>query len=464
MNAEPSIAAEVRLPRPPGVLRRALAAHPLAVDVFIVVWYFIGCGLGVLLDLAGAFGVATAWGQPYYLHGAWWLLALLRALVTAAALLYRRRFPLIGLTAVTVLTLGDPTAQTLPNGVALLFLLYAVPVYRSVSAGWVGYGIALAGAIVGYFVSQGSELSAGVVGPGGTLLAENDANGFGTADFIAVSVMTAMWYLAVVLLGINLGNRRRYLEAVIERAHQLARERDQLAQLAVAEERSRIAREMHDIVAHSVSVMIALSEGAARAVSAAPDAAAEAMERSAETGRTALAEMRRMLGALQESDAAELAPQPGVEDLPELVRGFRDAGLGVALDVSGDASGDRGQDLAVYRVVQEGLTNVLRYAGVGARAEVSVRRAPDRTLVEVRDFGPAAGSHPPESGLGSGRGIAGLRERARFFGGEIWAGPTAAAGGGWVLRAELPVNADARERGGSLAPKGSGNVESEEAR
>jgi signal transduction histidine kinase len=267
------------------------------------------------------------------------------------------------------------------------------------------------------------------------------------SEFLAMSIMTAIWYLAIVMLGINLGNRRRYLQAIIDRAHQLARERDQLARLAVAEERSRIAREMHDIVAHSVSVMIALSEGAARVTSVAPDDAADAMRRSAETGRTALAEMRRMLGALHSPDGqADLVPQPGVQDLPELVRGFVDAGLAVSLEVSGDATGDRGQDLAVYRVVQEGLTNVLRYAGTGARAKVTVMRQSDRTVVQVRDYGSPPGAPAPVAGIGSGRGLAGLAERARVFGGSIESGPVdPSAGGGWRLWAVLPVSADARE-------------------
>ncbi|QZY52316.1 sensor histidine kinase [Leucobacter tenebrionis] len=446
MSIEQSTAAEVRLPRPPGVIRRALAAHPLAVDVFIVVWYFIGCGLALGIDMVGMLSASTAYGAPYYLHGAWWLLALVKALIIALALLYRRRFPLAGLIVVTLLLLWEYSAQALPNSVALLFMIYAVPVYRSVAAGWVGYGVAVAGSILSYFLTGGAgEVSAETAVPGGVFLA--DGNGFRATEFIALTVMTAIWYLAILMLGINLGNRRRYVQAIIDRAHQLARERDQLAQLAVAEERSRIAREMHDIVAHSLSVMIALSEGAVRAAQAAPDAAADAMSRSAETGRTALAEMRRLLGALtDQGEQAELVPQPGVQDLPELVRGFRDAGVDARLEISGEASGDRGQDLAVYRVVQEGLTNVLRYAGTGAQAEVRVERLPDRTVVEVRDFGAVPGSSTPVSGVGSGRGIAGLRERARVFGGEISAGPTHMVGGGWLLRAVLPVSAAARER------------------
>ncbi len=455
MNAELSTAAEVRLPRPPGVIRRALAAHPLAVDVFIVTWYVLGCLLGVFIDLVAAqapvdgLAVSDWFALPGYLHWPWWPLAVLRVLVIGAALLFRRRYPLAGLIVVTVAMLGDHGAQALASGVALLFMIYAVPVYRSVAAGWIGYAIVVVASVGGSLVSMlsGSTWSTtGEITPGGVVRA-GDAAAMSIPDFIVVSVMTAIWYLAVLMLGINLGNRRRYLQAIIDRAHQLARERDQLAQLAVAEERSRIAREMHDIVAHSLSVMIALSEGAARAAQAAPDAAVDAMTRSAETGRTALAEMRRLLGALTEQgEQAELVPQPGVQDLPELARGFRDAGVDVSLEISGEASGDRGQDLAVYRVVQEGLTNVLRYAGTGARAEVRIERLPDRTVIEVRDFGAKPGSSAPVSGVGSGRGIAGLRERARVFGGEISAGPVAGPGAGWLLHAELPVSAAARER------------------
>src|SRR5690606_35206883 len=145
------------------------------------------------------------------------------------------------------------------------------------------------------------------------------------------------------------------------------------------------AREIHDIVAHSVSVMIALSEGGARAIQTAPKEAANAMLRSAETGRTALTEMRRLLGALQSDEVAELAPQPGVADIPELLRGFEDAGLSVSFLDEGVGRLDRLQGLTVYRVVQEGLTNVLRYAGKGATVEVSVRDIGNGVAISVRD-------------------------------------------------------------------------------
>lgn len=461
---------EIRLPKPPGLFRSMLARHPRAVDIFIVVWYFIGVGIGVLIDISmnvdqrfvydvdtgewyDSEGALVAdppaemfeWlGPPDYMLWPWGILAVARVLAVAAALFFRRKYPFAGLIVTTVALFGEHGIQSLATSVAFIFLLYAVPVYRSVAAGWVGFGIAVVATVLGILPSlwpatQHLVFPVGVNGP-----SDEFALSFG--QFLTIVIMSVLWYLAVLLLGINLGNRRRYLAAVIDRAHQLARERDQLAQLAVAEERSRIAREMHDIVAHSVSVMIALSEGASRTVSVAPEAAADAMSRSAETGRTALAEMRRLLGALHDPEAqqADMLPQPGVDALPDLVDSFTSAGLHVTLSVDGAASGDRGQDLAVYRVVQEGLTNTLRYAGPGSRAEVSVCRLDGRTIVRVRDFGPVS-DRAPAAGLGSGRGITGLRERARMFGGEITAGPSP-FGAGWSLEAELPVNAEARER------------------
>lgn len=441
--------AEVRLPRPPGVIRRALAAHPIVLDIFIVVWFVIGSLLGVLIDILGAAdwsnGDPESFVMPGYLDWPMWPISVIRIGLIATALLLRRRYPLGGLIVVVLVMFGEQGTPALANSVALLFLIYAVPVYRSVPAGWIGYGVALLGSLLSFVLENRANANKiGQMGPGGMILTDGDLVRSPT-EFLGLSLLTALWLLAILLLGINLGNRRRYLQAVIERAHQLARERHQLAQLAVVEERSRIAREMHDIVAHSVSVMIALSEGAARAAETAPAAAADAMRSSAETGRTALGEMRRLLGALHsEEDRAEFVPQPGVEELPELVQSFTNAGLRVALEVEGDAAGDKGQDLAVYRVVQEGLTNVLRYAGIGARAEVRVQRLADRTSIEVRDFGRPSGAAQPVSGFGAGRGLAGLSERARVFGGHIESGPVAPhQGGGWRLWAVLPVSAAA---------------------
>ncbi|MGO3148398.1 MAG: sensor histidine kinase [Leucobacter sp.] len=414
--------AEVHLPNPPGAIRRWLAEHPRAVDMAILVCYLIGAVPLSILDVWTVVFERNI-GNFSFVAG-YAVLVVLRVAAGIIALVIRRTAPFVGLIILVVALIGDVGALTVANGVALCFLLYAVPVYRDVKTGWIAYAVATAGSVL-----------AGLFEP---LLGEVSV--FGTAstrDLVAGGITAAVWFLVVLLIGINLGNRRRYLMAIIDRAHQLARERDQLALLAVAEERSRLAREIHDIVAHSVSVMIALSEGGARAVATAPDEAAHAMQRSAETGRTALAEMRRLLGALQADETAELAPQPGTEDIPALVRGFEEAGLQVSLMNSGVEHPERLQGLALYRVVQEGLTNVLRYAGPGARVDVALIDAGTGIEVLVRDFGRSAGTTGPTTGIGSGRGLAGLAERVRVFGGNIESGPVSGEPG-FRLRAYLP--------------------------
>ncbi|MCS3428131.1 sensor histidine kinase [Leucobacter aridicollis] len=411
------------LPNPPGAIRRWVAAHPRAIDMGILVCYLIGAIPLALLDIFSVFYDQS--GANVVATAAYTLVVSLRLAAGTVALILRRRAPLLGLIIVTVALFGDGGPLIIANAVASWFLLYAVPVYRDVRTGWIAYAIAVGGSILGASIPTIT-----------TIFGENPQG----RGLIGTIVLDAIWSLAVLLIGINLGNRRRYLQAIIDRAHQLARERDQLAQLAVAEERSRIAREIHDIVAHSVSVMIALSEGAARAVEQAPSEAANAMQRSAETGRTALAEMRRLLGALQMSEAADMAPQPSLEDIPGLVRGFEDAGLVVTLDANLTTLHDRLQGLAIFRIVQEGLTNVLRYAGVGAKANVMLRGAPNGIEVVVRDHGRPANTVGPTTGLGSGRGLAGLAERVRVFGGTISSGPVP-DGAGWQLRAFFPAGA-----------------------
>nr|WP_279549918.1 histidine kinase [Leucobacter weissii] len=266
------------------------------------------------------------------------------------------------------------------------------------------------------------------------------------------------------MLGINAGSRKRYVAALIDRAHQLAREREQRAELAAAAERSRIAREMHDIVAHSLSVVVTLAEGAAVALDADPAASRQAMQRASETGRSALVEMRRLLGVLRDPAApggsttpepraaAPLAPQPGVGQVRDLVAGFAEAGLSVELSEEGVPAGDAAQQLAVYRIAQEGLTNALRYAGPGAEVRVILEHTPERTSLEIGDSGRSgalAGSERDRADgpiPGSGRGLAGVEQRVRIFGGVFEAGPHR---GGWRLRAIIPTRGAGREGGGS---------------
>ncbi len=446
--------AELRLPRAPGVIRRWLAAHPRFVDWFIVGGYLFGCALvisvdvfsGIVIDSLDAADPAAAeylQARSAYLQWPWLLLSLLLIAVTAIALRLRRRYPLAGLVVVCAVLFFEQGLLVGPNSVALVFLLYAVPVYRGVAAGWLGLGVALVTNLVLVQLTGGA--STGLIGPAGIVIAEGP---FGLAERVALHTANAVWLLAVLMVGINLGNRRRYVAALIDRAHQLAREREQRAQLAAAAERARIAREMHDVVAHSLSVVVTLSEAASVAADTQPEAAKRAMERAAETGRAALMEMRRLLGVLAEDGAdgasspvAALAPQPGLAQLSELVASFAEAGLSVAFAERGEPRGDAQQQLAVYRIVQEGLTNALRHAGPGARVELTIAHDTRASTVEVVDSGPAGGG--PAGGAvargipGSGRGLDGLAERVRLFGGELERGPR---GPGWRLFASVPVS------------------------
>ena len=225
--------------------------------------------------------------------------------------------------------------------------------------------------------------------------------------------------------------------AAEERAVQAEREREAAARVAVAEERARIARELHDIVAHALSVMV-LQIGAVRhRLPELPGEDRQALEDVERTGRTALTEMRRLLGAMRERDSeAELEPQPGLENLEALVRSVRSAGLPVRLHVEGEPLPlPRALDLSAYRIVQEGLTNVLKHADA-RHAEVLVRHRPDAVQLEIRDDG--RGSVTSD---GLGHGLVGIRERVKLYGGEMTAGPV--NGGGFVLSASLRLT-DAR--------------------
>ena len=238
------------------------------------------------------------------------------------------------------------------------------------------------------------------------------------------------------LAGFALRSRSEQAEAAVERAAEAERERESAARIAVAEERARIARELHDIVAHAVSVMV-LQVGAVR--HKLPETLAEdadALRGVEKTGRTALAEMRRLLGAMRrEGDGIELAPQPGLDSLEPLLDEIGRAGLAVRLHVEGDPVPlPQAIDLSAYRIVQEGLTNVLKHAGA-RHADVTLRYRGDELQIEVCDDG-----HGGSTSDGQGHGLVGVRERVKIYGGEMSAGP--AAGGGFVLSTRLPIGGD----------------------
>ncbi len=240
---------------------------------------------------------------------------------------------------------------------------------------------------------------------------------------------------AVWLCGLYLSTRRKYMHSLEERAQRLERERDAQAQVAAAAERARIAREMHDVIAHSVSVMVVQADGAAYMVDLDPERARRAMETIGETGRQALTEMRRMLGVLRERDGTgPYAPQPGIEQLTELVAQIRSAGLPVDLTIEGVPEElPAAQQLAIYRIVQEALTNTRKHAGPRATAQVRLHYAEDAVEIRIRDDG--RGTAAPSDGRG--HGLVGMTERAALYGGWVRTGPC--PGGGYEVLARLPV-------------------------
>jgi signal transduction histidine kinase len=252
--------------------------------------------------------------------------------------------------------------------------------------------------------------------------------------------------LAVVvswLSGRAVRSRTRLTEELHEAAVRAREEHEHEAERAVAEERRRVAREMHDIVAHSISVMVIQAGGARRILGREPARANRAAGLIEETGREALVEMRRLLGMLRSGDSGpELGPQPGLAALAALVDRARGAGLPVSLTIEGDR-GDipQGVDLAAYRVVQEALTNCLRHAGAAA-TEVLVRYADHELELEIADRGPGPAVARRRNGDGgAGHGLVGMNERVLLYGGELETGRR--AGGGFRVHARIPVGQNA---------------------
>lgn len=276
--------------------------------------------------------------------------------------------------------------------------------------------------------AQQERLGLAIVLGGAAIVVYNDPNHSpGELVFIPI-LFTIGW-----IVGFALRERAAQAEAADARASQAEREREVAARIAVAEERARIARELHDIVAHAVSVMV-LQVGAVR--HKLPDERTEdrdALKDVERVGRTALTEMRRLLGAMRDDgDDLELTPQPGLGSLEPLLEEVRRAGLPVQLHVEGEPVPlPRALDLSAYRIVQEGLTNALKHAHAG-RADVVVRYGSDELQIDVRDDGRGASTSD-----GLGHGLVGIRERVKLYGGEMSTG--SANGGGFVLSARLPL-------------------------
>jgi signal transduction histidine kinase len=336
------------------------------------------------------------------------------AALTALALPLRRVWPgpVFGYTllAAAILAVWPTHGALFP--VALAIALYTVAATMRRPDALVG-AVLVAGVVVA------------VVGHDGTRdwgLAVSDAAGFAAA---------------VLIVGLYVSTRRAYLAELRDRAGRLERERDQNSTLAAALERARIAREMHDSVAHHLTVIVALSDGALAAVARAPAEASEAIRDVSRTAREALAETRRLFGVLRAGSGPELwQPLPGLADLDGLLGTVRAAGLPVRLERGGSA-GDLPADLqlAVFRLVQEALTNTMKHGGPGASATVRLQLTPAEVCVEIDDDG---AGNAGEAGAPGG-GLTGMRERVSAYGGELDCGPRQPQG--WRVTARLRPDA-----------------------
>jgi signal transduction histidine kinase len=341
--------------------------------------------------------------------------AILFTALFAVPLIWRRSYPVASFTAVTVACLAQLilTDTWLPVDVGFLLALYAVSAYGAQR--WVRVGALGIGAV-------------------GAILGSLDWIGVTGSFVFSVAVMGALVAFTWTL-GDLLRTRRAYVGELEERARRLEIERDQQAQIARAAERARIARELHDVVAHSLSVVIAQADGGLYAGSSDPGAARDALATIGATGRHALTEMRRLLGVLRnEGERTAFTPQPGLGQVEELVGNLRGGGLAVSLEISGTPRPlPGGAELAAYRIVQEALTNTLKHAGPGAKAQVSLSYGPSSLLVTVTDDGRGAAA----ANDGRGQGILGMRERVALYNGSLTAGPR--PGGGFQVVAELSL-------------------------
>lgn len=408
---------ELSLPQPPGFVRLFFARYPWIINSTIVLL----CCLPAASYHVGQLFFSDR-SRLFLLPEA---VALVGVLGGSFALVFRRRHPVWVAVAVAVCSVAVFPAE-LEQGfypLPMLFVVYAVAVYHSVRFAWLVFA-----------VFSGQILLFGWI-----LALTRDWTPFTAAFIVCVLLLVA------TLMGVNVGNRKRYVGALVDRAAQLVRERDQQALLAAASERARIAREMHDIVAHSLTVMVRLADGSELSAQKHPDRARVMMHEVAETGRQALNDMRMVLGVLGENSThpaqAELSwqPQPGYAELQPLIQSYRAAGLPVVLEITGETPQEKLIQLTVYRVIQEALTNALRYAAHATRVDVKLQTQQEQLLVRITDDGRTGSPAQQEISLGSGRGIIGMRERVAAHNGWVDVGPQSS---GWQVQVCIPLAAE----------------------
>jgi len=380
----------------------------------------------VLATALGLLGIGQLIRGPWTQVIAWILLV--------SAVVVRRR---IAVTAFYIGALGGAVqvaggeflkAPALPTDIVMLVLLYTVAAYRPRHASVPALLVCLAGTAV-----AAATVWMPLNGP--------------VRQFAQIAFADALFsgcILLVWVLGDSMRYRRGYYAGLEDKAARLEAERHAQAKIAAAAERARIARELHDIVAHHVSVMVVQADGARYALRTDPDRAETALTAISATGRQALTEMRRLLGVLRSAGAQNsLAPVPGLGELRELLDQARAAGLEVSYTLSGTPRElPEGAELAAYRVVQESLTNTRKHGGLAATAAVTLRYEPDGLTIEVTDDGIASPGTEP-----AGHGLAGMRERIAMYGGTVQAGPLPGGGFGVTARLPCPDAADARGAG-----------------
>ena len=409
-----------------GRLRRYLHRRPRAMDAVVVLCYLL---------------LVTPTAVDTVLDGDWHAAALLAAI--AAVLFFRRSRPVAVVVAVAALEVGitylHPWGSNVSAG--LWFALYALAVQRTRKFAITALALANAPLSLLYFLTLVGPLERALPN-GGPAAPENSQLVFGIVAGITITLSN------IIATGIGISVRQRR-----EHEQEIAAWAARTAELGSVTERNRIAREMHDVVAHSLTVMVTLSDGAAVVVRKSPDRAAEVLAELSRTGRTALADMRRVLGVLRDESPVQAprGPLSAGNSLSKLLEGFRTAGLPLHYSHTGPAlPDDAAFQLTVYRIVQESLTNVLRYGRALSRVDVNMVRADGAVSIEVLDDGKgtmgaglAGGPGAASAGArpqGSGQGLTGMRERAGIYGGTVEAGRL--PGGGWRVRAVLNWNGD----------------------
>jgi signal transduction histidine kinase len=368
--------------------------------------------LALALVAVGEVEVATEHLHPYPA-------SVTMFVILMGALAWRRRAPFVVVAvgfAATLIAAGFGVSQHKPFSpiLGIFVALYSLALYATSRR-----------ALLGLMYTAGCVYSQ-------IALAMHHGESYGGTDFGFIAVLL----LAPWLVGKAMRGRVAHMDALERRAEQAEQERERRAEEAAREERARIARELHDVIAHSVSVMVVQAGAAEEVLRLTPEQALQPIRAVQETGRAALAEMARLLGMLRR-DGGELGlePQPGLDEIDALLEQTRRGGLPVDLLREGERRPlPLGVDLSAYRIVQEALTNTRKHADRPARATVTIRYAAEALEIEVVDDGT---SGTARNGSGGGHGMVGMRERVALFGGEFDAGPTPA--GGFRVRARLPI-------------------------